>query len=150
MIIIGRRYNFSRLFWYWVFFFASMAHILLLGGVSVRQPPLLPVIVNSLTQYCIISSKSFFFCRALWSHAVFEYDSYVLDDYSKPVKGGVMCWHTYRLYIYVLGGHSRLPLAELFHIAVFSKCPLVTQSGYQKIPVSSSQLFSVVATFVYY
>ena len=41
---------------------------------------------------------------------------------------------------------SWLPLAELFHIAVFSKCPLVTQSGYQKIPVSSSQLLSVVAT----
>ena len=25
------------------------------------------------------------------AHGVFEYDSYVFDDYSKPVKGGVMC-----------------------------------------------------------
>ena len=124
-----------------------MANILFLGGVSVRQHHSYRLLLIHSRNIVSFRVKFFFFCRALWSHAVFEYDSYVLDDYSKPVKGGVMCWHTYRLYIYICARwHSRLPLAELLHIAVFSKCPLVTQSGYHKILCPSSQLFSVVAT----
>ena len=68
-----------------------MATILFLGGVSVRQHHSYRLLFNSLTQYCIISSKVFFFVVHCEAMLFFEYDSYVLDDYSKPVKGGVMC-----------------------------------------------------------
>ena len=72
------------------FFFYFHGKYSVVGGCECSTTPLLPVIVNSPTQYCIISSKVFFVvhCEAM---LFFEYDSYVLDDYSKPVKGGVMC-----------------------------------------------------------
>ena len=68
MIIIGRRYNFPVYFDIKFIFSASMASYSVIGGCECSTTPLLPVIVNSLTQYCIISSKVFLFvvhCEAM-------------------------------------------------------------------------------------
>ena len=72
------------------FFFlsTSMANILLLGGVSVRQHHSYRLLLIHSRNIVSFRVKFFVHCEAM---LFFEYDSYVLDDYSKLVKGGVMC-----------------------------------------------------------
>ena len=67
LIIIGRRYNFPVYFDI-KFFILLPWQIFCYWGVWVFDNTLLQVIVNSLTQYCIISSKVFLFvvhCEAM-------------------------------------------------------------------------------------
>ena len=66
-----------------------MANILLLGGVGVRQHHSYRLLL--IHSRNIVSFRVKFFVVHCEAMLFFEYDSYVLDDYSKPVKGGVMC-----------------------------------------------------------
>ena len=92
---------------------------------------------HSHAKYCIILSKVFVVhCEA---HAVFEYDSYVFDDYSKPVKGGVMCWHTYNIiYIYVLGDIRGCRQHSLFMLQCLVRARRPSRADINIFPVPTS------------